>query len=111
MNGAARRSGLHVRVAEFLVLGAILAVIIARLLAPGAPTDRPPPGGFVHLVNLNTAPWHELVNLPGIGAARARDIVKDREEHGPFRSIEDLSRVRGIGPATLAGLSDWVIVE
>jgi len=48
--------------------------------------------------------------LPGIGPATAAAIVTDREQHGPFASVDDLSRVRGIGPAKLAQLHDLVTV-
>ena len=49
------------------------------------------------LINVNTASVDELVLLPGIGPATAKRIVEYREEHGPFRRIEDLMNVRGIG--------------
>ena len=53
----------------------------------------------------------ELETLPGIGEVRARAIVADREANGPFRIVEDLTRVKGIGEGTLAGLMDYVTVE
>jgi competence protein ComEA len=39
--------------------------------------------------------------LPGIGPELAQRIVADRQARGPFRRVEDLRRVRGIGPKTL----------
>jgi hypothetical protein len=54
--------------------------------------------------DLNSSPARHLILLPGIGPVRAGAIVEDRERLGPFRSIGDLSRVRGIGPATSAAL-------
>lgn len=47
-------------------------------------------------VNLNTAALEELKSLPGIGDKRAESIIRYREEHGPFRKIEDLRNVSGI---------------
>jgi competence protein ComEA len=38
----------------------------------------------------------------------ARRIVADREQNGPFRSVDDLARVKGIGPKTLEHLRPWV---
>jgi competence protein ComEA len=55
-------------------------------------------------VDLNFATGVELESLPRIGPVLARRIVEDRQRRGPFRSVEDLARVRGIGPATVRGL-------
>ena len=49
------------------------------------------------VVNINTATKDELVGLPGIGEAMAARIVKYREQHGSFKSVDDLSHVKGIG--------------
>lgn len=59
---------------------------------------------LIHRVDLNRAPWYELANLPGIGESKARRIVRDRRAHGPYRTLKDLERVAGIGPATIAML-------
>ena len=50
--------------------------------------------------------------LPGIGAERARNIIADREANGPFRIVEDLTRVPGIGegdPGLAAGRCDCIV--
>ena len=62
-------------------------------------------------VDLNTATAEELMTLPGIGEKRAADIIADREANGPFRSPEELTRVKGIGEGILAGLIDQVTVS
>lgn len=61
-------------------------------------------------VRLNTATEEQLAQIPGIGPARARAIVDDRRALGPYRALEDLDRVRGIGPVTISRLKDLVIV-
>ncbi len=53
------------------------------------------------LVDINRAGMEELTALPGIGEARARAILDDREANGPYRCPEDLIRVRGIGEGVL----------
>lgn len=52
-------------------------------------------------IDVNRADAAELERLPEVGPAIARRIVRSRELHGPFRSVEDLLRVPGIGPARL----------
>ena len=62
-------------------------------------------------INVNTADVYDLQRLPGIGEKRALDIIAWREEHGPFRTVDELTGVSGIGPATLEGLRDYAAVE
>ena len=61
-------------------------------------------------VDLNTADATTLETLPGIGPALAQRILAWREEHGGFRSVEDLLEVSGIGDARFAELQDRVRV-
>lgn len=68
-----------------------------------APDTLPP-------VDLNTADEATLQTLPGVGPALARRIVEARNEK-PFRSVDDLTRVRGIGPATVRRLRGRVRVH
>lgn len=70
--------------------------------------DRADPVEIEYLVDVNSADWPELVHLPGISETLARRIVASRETEGPFRSPEDLQRVRGIGPKTLDGLLPYL---
>jgi comEA protein len=53
------------------------------------------------IININTASETELVALPGIGPSKARAIAEYRQSQGSFKSIDDLQKVKGIGPATL----------
>lgn len=62
------------------------------------------------LVNINTATLEELDTLPGVGEATAQAIIDDREQNGPFSSIEDLMRVSGIGEKKFAKLEAMICV-
>jgi competence protein ComEA len=59
---------------------------------------------------LNRATAEQLQELPGIGPVLAARIVEERHSHGPFRSVDELLRVRGIGPKTLAKVRPYVHV-
>lgn len=69
--------------------------------------SSPTPGAPV---NVNTADVEQLDALPGIGPATAAAIIADRDANGPFASVDDLSRVRGIGPAKLEQLRPLVVL-
>ena len=60
------------------------------------------------LISLSRADSTELQSLPRVGPATAERIISWREANGPFRSVEDLLAVSGIGPATLEGLREFV---
>lgn len=72
--------------------------------APRPTPPRPgPAASSTAPVDLNRATTDELQRLPGVGPGLAARIV-DARERGPFDSVDDLRRVRGIGRATLARL-------
>ena len=62
-------------------------------------------------IDLNRADAVALQTLPGVGPATAEAIIAFREEHGPFRTVDDLLDVPGIGPAKLAAIADAVVVR
>ncbi len=70
------------------------AVTVAEASAPALTTGLTDDGRVI----LNRADEHELRRLPGVGARRAEAIVRLRKRLGRFRRIQDLLRVRGIGP-------------
>lgn len=58
-------------------------------------------------IDLNKATLQDLTLMPGIGAKTANRILDNRNLHGPFRSLSDLARVRGIGPKTIQEISPY----
>ncbi len=60
----------------------------------------PPPARL----NVNTATDYELSMLPGIGPVTAQAIIDWRTAHGPFKSLEGLEQVKGIGPKTIEAI-------
>lgn len=61
-------------------------------------------------IDINEADAATLAALNGIGQTKAEAIVEDRNANGPFRSIEDLARVKGLGPAVLERNRDRITV-
>jgi len=71
--------------------------------------------GLESKINPNDAPLGSLINLPGIGMARAAAIRTYRQQHSScsefepaFGRIDDLQKVKGIGPVTAAKISEWL---
>ena len=65
----------------------------------------------VRRINLNTDPVELLTELPGIGDALAQRIVEYRETNGPFRSAEEIMKVKGIGEKVYHAIADLITVE
>ncbi len=59
-------------------------------------------------IDVNRATVAELTALPGFGRARAEALVVERIRRGPFRRVEDLQRVDGIGPTNAAAAAAWI---
>ncbi|MFO0919990.1 MAG: helix-hairpin-helix domain-containing protein [Planctomycetaceae bacterium] len=62
------------------------------------------PATYRFTLEINSAAWTEWAQLDGIGETLARRIVQDRDDRGPFTSIDDVSRVKGIGDKTMEKL-------
>jgi competence protein ComEA len=89
-------------------VGAVLLQTIRRNVTFSGRVRRGAPAGKSQRVRLNSATPEQLATLPGIGPARAEAIVQSRVRSGPFRRIEDLQRVSGIGPQTVERLRNLV---
>jgi len=74
----------------------------------GAPPAAPGPAASGGPVSLSAASAEQLETLPRIGPAMAARIIAWRTANGPFRSVDDLLKVGGVGPKTLAGLQGLV---
>lgn len=73
--------------------------------------DRLEPLEQTFRIDVNEATWVEWSQLDGVGQVLARRIVADREERGPFRSIDEVQRVKGIGPKKLEQLRPWLTID
>ena len=77
------------------------------------PAEKPQAPGMLEgeVLNLNTATLSDLTRLPGIGETKAQAILSWRETHGPFRAVEDLLSVDGIGEKTVETLRPYVGID
>lgn len=78
--------------------------------APASESAPLPPLPGSAPIDLNRATKEQLEALPGIGPALAQRIIDDRTARGPFRSVDDLDRVSGIGKKTIDKLRAKVTV-
>lgn len=93
------------------VILALMLVHWVRLAARGvAPIeiDRLGDKPYQFQIDINRATWVEWMQLEGIGETLARRIVEDREQRGPFGSVDDVNRVKGIGDKTLAAIRPFL---
>jgi len=105
--------------ARILTACLVAALVVLTIQWWQLTKERPAPLPWTHgetfeelfHVNVNNATWVEWMQLEGIGETMAHRIVADRETNGPFRSIEDLQRVDGIGPTTLDRIRDSLTIS
>lgn len=119
MTGGSRTGRGRGALALACTLGLALALALAApaSAAPAAQSAAPAAAGQTgqgpsaeHPVDINTASEEALIELPGVGPAMARRIVDFRKEHGPFRRVEDLMKVKGIGEKSFAKLRPLITV-
>jgi competence protein ComEA len=75
-------------------------------LAVSSATKKPP----AEPVNINTADSTQLQLVPGIGPSTAEKILKMRKSYGTFKSVNDLTAIRGIGPKRLEKMRKYLTV-
>ncbi len=84
----------------------VVLALIAAVAAAGS-TESTPAG----VVNINTATAQQLQLLPRIGPSTADRIIEFRKANGPFKKVEELQAVRGIGEKSLANLRPYVVTD
>ncbi len=94
---------LYVMVLVMLAVGPVPAAAAGASIPSGSQAQAP--------VNLNQATANQLIALPGVGKVTAEKIIAYRTEQGPFTAVDDLLRVKGIGPKKLEKLRPLVAVR
>lgn len=79
-----------------------LVVLTVGMIPPLSAAEKNNP------IDLNRATARELIELPGVGEVIAKRIVDFREEHGPFKRVEGLMKVKGIGEKSLKKIRPYI---
>lgn len=91
----------------------LVALVALLAVHPQAAQEKSPVGSVAKpgvLVNLNTATAADLQGLPGVGPKVAGRIIEYRQKRGPFKKIEELMNVQGIGEKSFLKLRSQVTV-
>jgi competence protein ComEA len=102
-----------VNLAAGLIDGTKIVILAQKTAsAPGTGPTSTVPALSVYLpIDLNTAAAETLDLLPGIGPAKAQEIVAYRETHGAFASVDDLLAIPGIGPGILEKIRPFLTIK
>ena len=99
------RTSLTIVALSALLIGAASPAPTAQTRPAVSPAAQP-----ATLININSASVTELQALPGIGAKTAELIVEYRQKNGPFKKIEELMNVRGIGEKNFLNLKGQITI-
>ena len=83
----------------------------AEEIRKGEPKPVSETRGLGQKVNINSASQDQLTSLPGVGPALAKRILDYRKENGPFKRLEDLMNVKGIGEKSFEKLKGIITIE
>ncbi len=98
---------------SYLLMMVLMAVVTMTGLSPISTfaADNPAASTVIETIHLNQATAEELQTLPGVGPALSERIVLYRTEHGPFRSVDQLTEVKGVGQTKLAKFREQLTVD
>jgi competence protein ComEA len=82
---------------SLIVTAGIVAILLVPIAAPQSGKGKSSPRSKPVVLDINRATTTDFEKLPGIGPELARRIVAYRKGHGPFRRVEDLLAIRGMG--------------
>ena len=93
---------------RFQALCVLLSFFLVLFFPASASSAKKKPP--VKPVNINTANSEELQQVPGIGPATAQKILQMRKSYGPFKSVDDLLAIRGLGQKRLDKMRKYLTV-
>ena len=93
------------------IMLSLLFVAPWMLVANAATAQASTAQAVTAMVNINTASAKGLQTLPGIGSVTAQRIIDYRTAKGPFATLDDLLKVKGLGQNTLQKISDRIVLQ
>jgi len=97
------------KIISVLIVCCCLTIVAApAALAADQPVAKSVSGEA--LLNVNSADALKLTELPGIGEVTAARIVTYRDENGPFQSVDEMIKIKGIGPKVLAKIRPLITI-
>ena len=97
----------HVRNAQYALALLLFSLILTTVTVGSAATKKPP----LKPININTANSEELQQVPGIGPATAEKILQMRKSYGPFKNVDDLLAIKGLGRKRLDKMRKYLTVS
>ncbi len=94
----------------FVIVSLLASVSQAAAQSPARASAKAASAASTAIVNINTASAGDLEALPGIGAKTAARIVEYRQKNGPFKKIEELMNVRGVGEKNFLKLKPQITI-
>ena len=95
-----------------IVSAAIIGILINALVSYNKKIEKKPRVSSEPIIlNINTASAEQLDKLPGIGSAYAERIIKYREENNGFKSIDEVTNVKGIGKVTFSKMKPYITIK
>lgn len=92
------------------VLALAMVLVTAGWPLEAQRATRPPTPPSTAVINLNSATALQIADLPGIGVKTAELIVQHRVKNGPFKKIEEVMNIRGIGEKSFLRIKDRIAV-
>ncbi|PIR18300.1 MAG: hypothetical protein COV46_00460 [Deltaproteobacteria bacterium CG11_big_fil_rev_8_21_14_0_20_49_13] len=92
------------------MLKKLVLVAVVLTVASSAMAAKSSKKELTGVVNINTATVQELTMIPGVGKSKAEAVVAQRQS-GPFKTTQDIEKVKGIGPKMFAKIVQYITVE
>ena len=92
---------------RLLTFAVALAAALVLSHSAAVAQDAPAPAA---VININTASLDQFEALPGVGAKTAQRILEHRQKNGPFKKIEELMNIKGIGEKSFLKLKPYLTV-
>jgi competence protein ComEA len=100
-----------IKAASLIWVASIATTLATPRVRAQEGTKQNPKASIITIFEINRASAEDFEKLPGIGPELARRIVTYREKHGPFRRVEDLMAVRGVGPKKWRAIKPYLRLE